>query len=233
MHRRWLKLCGALVATSAAAFSAASDHGDSPSALADPAADIGDMYSWMDGGRFVMVMNIFPGAPAGAKFSDQVQYWFHTQSGQTLGDAASTLDAVCTFDISQNIQCWAGDEYVSGDASNTKGLKSESGKLKVFAGLRDDPFFFNIDGFSDSIKLISEFLGMQNPDAAGCPSVDQATSGITLSKLTKDGMNGPAKDGFAGKNVLSIVLSLDKSMVNTGGPMVSVWGATRKNTKAN
>lgn len=228
MYTRGLKLSGALIATSIATFAFAADHGDSPAAAADPASDISDVYAWMDGGRLVLVMDIFPGAPATAKFSDQVQYWFHTQSGTSPSDVQSSLDAVCTFDAMQGIQCWAGSEYVSGDASNTKGLTSESGKLRVFAVLRDDPFFFNSDGFNDSIKLITEFLGMQNPDAAGCPSVDAATSGIALSKLTKNGMNGPGQNAFAGKNVLSIVLSLDKSIVNSGGSIVSVWGATRK-----
>ena len=44
--------------------------------------------------------------------------------------------------------CWLGtDEYVTGDASAITGLTSADGKLKVFAGLRADPFFFNLDGF--------------------------------------------------------------------------------------
>lgn len=226
--RPWLGRCAALCAMSAASLALAFDHSDSPAVASDPTADIADVYSWMDGERLVLVMNVFPGAGAEAKFSDQVQYWFHTASGTKLGDGVSTADAVCIFDGAQTAQCWAGDEYAAGDAGQTKGLKSDSGKLRVFAGLRDDPFFFNLEGFNDSIKFITEFLGMQNPDAAGCPTVDQATSGIAITKLNKNGMNGPGQNSFAGQNVLSIVMSLDKSIVNAGGPIVSVWGATRK-----
>ncbi|TMA23646.1 MAG: DUF4331 domain-containing protein, partial [Deltaproteobacteria bacterium] len=72
---------------------------------------------------------------------------FHTSSLSAFGSAAgSTQDIVCTFDAAQKLSCWAGNEYVSGDASNPAGLASGSGKLRVFAGLRDDPFFFNLHG---------------------------------------------------------------------------------------
>ena len=37
---------------------------------------------------------------------------------------------------------------------------------------------------------------------------------------------GPAKDFFAGKNVLSIVISIDKKMLNAGGPIMSAWAST-------
>jgi hypothetical protein len=61
----------------------AADHLDTPTVLADPAADMGDLYAWTsaDGQRLNLVMDI-----VGRRFSDQVQYVFHVESGPTFGD---------------------------------------------------------------------------------------------------------------------------------------------------
>jgi hypothetical protein len=39
---------------------------------------------------------------------------------------------------------------------------------------------------------------------------------------------GAAENFFEPLNVLSIVLEIDKALVNSGGPIVSVWGSTHK-----
>src|SRR5207249_2547815 len=39
---------------------------------------------------------------------------------------------------------------------------------------------------------------------------------------------GPAVDTFARFNVLAIVLSVSKSVLTQGGPIVSVWGSTNR-----
>ena len=62
--------------------------------------------------------------------------------------------------------------------------------------------------------------------------LDAATSGVLVGKLKTDPTSTPpggvAKDFFAGKNVLSIVLSVDKSLLNAGGPILSAWASTNK-----
>src|SRR4029078_5942445 len=103
------------------------------------------------------------------------------------------------------------------------------GKFKIFAGLRDDPFFFNLAGFKDAVAAIDAAEATLSFDPAGCPAVNAATSAALVGML-KGTMNGtmPAMDFFGGKNVLSIVISLDKALVNGGGPILSVWGSTNK-----
>lgn len=209
------------------------DHLDGPGVTADPAADITDVYSWLDGSKVVLVMNVAPLADTTSKFSDKVQYVFHTESAAAFGTAGTKVDVICTFDASQKISCWVGDKgYVTGDASATAGLESADKSVKVFAGLRDDPFFFNLDGFVDTVNTVESVAASLNFDPAGCPTIDAATSAVLVTKLSTDPTStppgGPAKDFFAGKNVLSLVLAIDKNMLNAGGPILSVWGSTNK-----
>ena len=60
----------------------ASDHLDSPTVIADPRTDIGDIYAWTspDHQQLNLVMTI-----VGHSFSDQVAYVFHVDSGRKFG----------------------------------------------------------------------------------------------------------------------------------------------------
>jgi hypothetical protein len=212
----------------------AADHQDGPAATASPAADITDVFAWMspDHAKMYLVLDLFPAATAAAKFDTNTLYVFHTTSKATLLATAGTpLDIICKFDAAQAIQCWAGGEYVSGATAGapTTGLKSASGKLTVWAGLRDDPFFFNLDGFKDLVATVKAAAPQLLPtvDASGCPVVDATTSGALVSALAHTHGNAPV-DHFAGLNVLAIVVSIDASLVTRGGPTVGVWASTNQ-----
>jgi Domain of unknown function (DUF4331) len=206
------------------------DHLDSPKASADATADINDLYAWMDTTNFVMVMTVNPAATAASKFSDAVQYAFHTTSGTAFGNAEGGLvDVICTFDAAQKIQCWAGkDEYVTGDASATTGLTSKSGKFKVFAGRRADPFFFNLDGFKETVKIVKGAAGGLSFDAAKCPALNAATSTLLVNQLKTAPGGGAPVDAFKEFDALAIVVSLDKTLINKGGAIVSASASTHK-----
>src|SRR5712692_2435549 len=140
----------------------AADHLDGPAASADPTADITDLFAWMssDAKTVYIILNVAPLATASTKFSTAVQYVVHTTSRASFGAAtSSSVNIICTFDASQKISCWAGNEYVNGDASTTAGISSGSNKLKVYAGVRDDPFFFNLDGFKNAAKTTIAIKG--------------------------------------------------------------------------
>lgn len=228
MSRRWLPFA-VLTVLLATPLSRAADHLDGPKASADPTADITDMFAWMssDAKTLYLIMNVFPQATAASKFSNAVQYVFHVTSRNNFGDAPSNpLNVICTFDTSQKISCWAGDEYVNGDASNTAGISSSSGKLRVFAGLRDDPFFFNLDGFKHTADTVKSAASSLTFDPAGCPNLPPATAAALRMQLRTDPGGGPPKDFFKNLNVLSIVIALDKTVATKGGSLVSVWGST-------
>lgn len=209
----------------------AADHLDGPAVTADPAADITDLFAWMssDASKVNLVMDVQPLADTNSKFSDAVQYVFHTTSQGAFGAAAAqSTNLICTFAASQTIQCWLGNqEYVTGDASNPAGISSADGKLKVFAGLRQDPFFFNLDGFHAATAAVQAAAANLTFDAAGCPQLDATTSSALVGLLsTNPDDGGAAQDFFAGKNVLAISVQVDKSLLTGGGSFVSVWAST-------
>lgn len=232
---KWLGLVGVaitLVALSSRVESA--DHRDAPATIADPASDINDLFAFMDGGRFVLAMTVTPFAGATAAFSDATKYVFHTSSGTAFGTTTSDETFICTFDAAQNVSCWAGtDDYVTGNASSaTAPLTSASGKLKVFAGLRADPFFFDLQGFKDTVSAVESMSSTLTFDSSGCPAVSAAISGVLVNTLKETTSTAaPTKtvaDDFAAANTLALVLSVDKSLVTKGGTMVSAWASTNK-----
>lgn len=216
----------------------AADHTDGPASFAfDKTADIADLFSWpsTDGKTTYLIMTVGKDLQAGAKFSDATKYVFHTASMPAYGAAPANvkpLDIICTFDAAQMASCWVGTdtvkEYVTGDASKVAGLASADGKLKVFAGLRDDPFFFNLTGFKHVASQVHDAAGGLSFDASKCPDVG-ATGPVLATNLTKDATGANAGvDDFKTFNNLAIVLALDTKLVTSGGPIVSVWASTNK-----
>src|SRR5947207_13272662 len=134
----------------------ASDHLDTPTVIADPAADIGDLFAWTssDGKSLNLVMDI-----VAHQFSDRLQYVFHVDSGQHFRRTTATTMIICTFDVANNVECWAGKgDYVHGNASNATGLNSDNRHFRVFAGLRDDPFFNNVKGMREASNVAGPAL---------------------------------------------------------------------------
>jgi hypothetical protein len=218
------------------------DHLDAPATTAEPAADINDVYTFMDGTNAVFAMTTFPAAPTTAAFSNTVQYVIHTSSGAAFGKTNTDFNIICEFDTTGKASCWGGTtEFVTGDATAVTGLKSASGKFTVFAGRRADPFFFNLDGFKATVKDVDNAapalidagtcVGVQNGcfNANGCPQLGTTTAAILATQLAKnpDGGGDPV-DFFANLNGMAIVVSVDKSLINVGGPIVSVWGSTHR-----
>jgi len=209
----------------------AADHLDGPQATMDPAADITDVYSFMDGTNVVLVLNVAPQAMAAtSKFSDKIQYVIHTESTDAFEAPGQKQDIIATFSADQKISLWIGsDIYLTGDASATTGLASADGKVKVFAGLRDDPFFFNFEGFTDAADTVASVAAGLTYDEAKCPTNVGASGPVVAGMLAKTNKGAdPAEDFFAGLNVLSIVIQVDKTILNKGGPLLALWGSTNK-----
>lgn len=210
----------------------AADHRDGPGTIAEPAADINDVYAWTETGKLVLAMTVFPVAPNDAQFSPEVQYVFHVERGGAFGAADTSTDIICTFGLDQKASCWVGTaDYVTGDAAAPEGLVSASGDTRVFTGLRADPFFFNLEGFLDTVSAVKAAASSLTFDAAGCPALDAATA-TTLQGLLKStqGGAGAAADFFLDLNTLSIVLEIDPSLIAGQGDFVSVWASTHSAT---
>ena len=224
-NSRLLTSVGALALALTPLTGLAADHADSPSVTADPSADITDLYAWMNGDKLALVLDV----QSAAMFSDAVQYVLHIDSGAGYGSADTETSILCRFDASQQIECWLGDDddYAKGDASSESGLTSTNGMFRVFAGMRDDPFYFNATGFGAVISTVVSAAGGLTFDAAGCPALDADTSNALVTQLMTEPGGGAAADDFNG-NVLSIVIEIDKDAVTAGGPVIGVWASTHR-----
>ena len=233
-------VCAALVPTAMAA-----DHADGPQATSNSALDITDVLAWTDsgGGKVNLIMDVVPQAnKTTSTFSNAGKYVFHLTSWTALAGApADSSEIICTFDGStpQKVSCWlvangATTDYASGDATALTGMASVNGNFTVFTGPRQDPFFFNLDGFKatiqDVVNAVPALMDAGAFNSFGCPSLDSATVTALNTQLSTDpNTGGPANDHFAGFDVLSIVIQLKTSAVtSTGHTVLSVWGSTNE-----
>jgi len=245
-----------VVGVGAPAFAA--DHADGPSAtqnLTDLSGDITDLFAFSDANNVNLIMDVSTNATSMSKFSNAIQYVFHVDGVTGLTDTAPFQSTViCTFDATQKVSCWLQQgttsvDYVTGDASPTAGLSSAAGKLKVFAGLRDDPFFFNIQGFRKVTSTVPAIAGSLKFTPGGCPLLDDpsspASSATVRTLLSKQsdgstaGVDDFAKGGKAAAplgiatltgNILALVVAIPKATLTNGGakPILGVWASTHK-----
>jgi hypothetical protein len=207
----------------------ASDHFDSPAMTANPQADIADIYAWTapSGGRLNLVMTI-----VGHSLSDRLRYVFHIDSGKAFGRTTASTMIVCRFPAPKIADCRLGDvDSVEGDATGPQGLEGRNHRFRLFAGLRDDPFYNNIKGSLGAYGAAAAAVKAGAPvDAGGCPHLDPAAAREVADQWRHtDG--GPATNLLANWTASAIVISVDLNVVSKGGGILAVWGSTATSTK--
>jgi hypothetical protein len=232
--------------------SRAADHVDSLSlnTAANKMGDLNDVFTWMNGDatKLNLALTVSPADDGTRSFGPSVQYAFHVRSrvgttGRDVLAAAGGVETnvICTFASNTSVQCWvvAGTTikaYVKGDPSSLTGLTSTDGKLKVFAGRRSDPFFFNLQGLRNAVAGIqAAAAGLTFTN--GCPNnlTDVQVGGLVATLAAQQPADAAAvppcsatvKDCFAGFNVMALVVQVDKTLVVNGtDTFLSVWAST-------
>ena len=230
----------------------AADHLDAPTIkmAANAMADINDVYTWntADGTSVNLVMTVSPGDDGTRHFGPSVQYVFHASSHPGADNATAIATpgteskVICTFTSDTAGECWvvlgsSVKDYVKGDFSSASGVSSADGKMKVFAGHRGDPFFFNLAGFHAAQHAVEAGAGTLTFNGAGCPVVPAAgaVSAKTLRALLTgvqptdpDGLCAPSQaDCFLHFNVMAIVVQVDKALLlQNSDHLLSVWGSS-------
>jgi uncharacterized protein DUF4331 len=208
------------------------------SPAASPMADITDVYAWMAGSNLNLVMDVSPRDDGTNAFGPAVLYVFHLTSKSGLNPGAGggiETQVICRFGSNTSVQCWVASggttkDYVTGDPSNTAGVTSPTGKVKVFAGRRSDPAFFNLAGFNTAIAMY-QALNIGTPDTPVCPTGLLSGQGLSLRTALGDPMSGSGSgsgsDSFAASSVMAIVVQIDKALVNTSpNTTIAVWAST-------
>ena len=185
----------------------AADHIDTPAVTNQP-SDITDLYVFRgsDANNLVFVANsqglMSPTASASAKFDANTVLEFNIDK---TGDNVEDLVIQCKYDAASNKMQVYGpvapsatgtksklEGNVTADVSVTPyGSAAVTGTgatgIKVFAGPRDDPFYFDLNRYKAIL--------------AG----------------TATAFANPGTDTFAGTNVMSVVVEVPKSLIGASG----------------
>ena len=204
------------------------DHGDAPLASNDAAADIGDVYAFLDPNdinQVVLILTIRGFIPAGenanfGQFDPRIMSVFELE---TTGDAVADIAIGVTFNpqtartVSQTatvlgvrlpsfaplFTLFTAPTTISSTAAvappQTVTTNAATG-IRFFAGMTDDPFFFDIPAFG---RFVNSVLN---------PPVDP-------SQLTR------GRDSFAGYNTMAIVLGIPRALLGTGN-FIGIGGRT-------
>ena len=221
-----------------------SDHQDSPTVVARPAADITDVFVYPnpnDPSRVVLQMNVDPlltpgAATTSAALDPDVLYQFKIAHGARAGVEDMVLQFIARGSgPSQTIAVYGPvtptqtgtDSTLVGEPQLVPFGRAETLKndVKVFIGPRADPFFFDIAQF---FKIIPDRNYQNQPSPP--PATATSFRGFTAQFNTTNGTQcdtTPSSDFLAGFNVLSIVFEAPKSLLAQGdSKMIHVWATT-------
>jgi hypothetical protein len=209
--KKKLLLGGLLSAVLVGGIIFAADHIDAPAVTGpgstSPGNDITDVYAFQspaDNSKMVLVMNtqglLSPTASAAAAFPSNVMYEFNIDNtGDNIEDLVIQClvqngkmrvygpVAVGTPGLTSTVKTNGASTEVAVTAYGATTINSSTNTngTRIFAGPRDDPFFFDLVRFKEVI--------------AG----------------TQTGFRTPGVDTFAGTNVMSIVVEVPKSLLGT------------------
>jgi len=247
VSRRIKALCALTLALVPAMFlmrAHASDHADTPAIAATPGADLTDVFvfpSPTNANNVVLVMNVHPLIPSGMGpstfFDPNVLYQFKIDN---VGDNVEHLVIQAKFGstgANQTVQIAGpiapsriGTTAVLETTSSVTGVYNKtfttSNGMTVFAGPREDPFFFDLDQFFTILPDRASPLGPTVKTSSGTTVSTAPADPNKPQAATFNGFPGTpaAQDFLKGFNVLSIVVELPKSMLGTG--KIGVWCTT-------
>ncbi len=197
--------CGAVAVLSTGR---ASDHLDGPRVTADPASDITDVFAFTspeDTSHAVFAMALTPYASASARFSSGVDYVFRIRrvtAPNPLTLDPTVLDIACDFDDGgvQTVRCTAPGGLSSQAQVGAVG-DGGAASMRVFAGLRSDPAFFDRQGALATVAADrTSFTGQNAFDHANVLAlvVEVDSRAAFASDAGLDGPGEPEAGGDAG-----------------------------------
>ena len=149
----------------------AADHIDAPLASGDNAADITDFYAWREGDDRLVAAIGFAGLdmPGSEGIYDRnVLYGIHIDTNlDNIPDHTVWARFGQAPDESWGVLIEGmpgGDDEVIGPVNE---VLDAGGDLQAFAGVRDDPFFFDFDGFQATLATADLSFDNANDSFAG------------------------------------------------------------------
>ncbi len=206
----------------------AADHADAPTTAHDLGADLNDVYLFLDPNdntRLIMILTvhgfIVPGENSNFGIFDQaIRYRFEIENTGdaspdafidvrfsprvAVGGVAQAQTATITLPTGRTFTAPSTNSSNTADVAPTPVITTDSvSNVTFFAGLVDDPFFFDIPAFGR----------FNNSIRAGAPDPSVFNRG---------------RDTFAGYSTMSIALSVPVALVKGAGNEVGVSCATQR-----
>lgn len=200
----------------------ASDHLDAPTTQGNSATDIGDFYAWHTPRNTIVAIITFNGGSPSMSYDPTVLYTIHIDNTATLAENQDILDN--DNDNASDIQIHArfGQNSVGDWGVQFLGIPGSdgpvvgpvqttltSGTAQAIAGVFDDPFFFDLDGFNATITNLVDDI---DPNDIGFSTVEM----------------GFPTDTFAGIDTMAVVVEFDLQLALDGNAdnFLQLWATT-------
>ncbi len=199
MNRSLIRSAGLLALLAGASISFAADHKEAPLITEDPAADINDVYAFpnpADATRIVLAMTVNPltnpNQNTNSNFSEAVRYRFEidfNNDGKSDRSIAVTFSHIengaqtMTVDFPGKTDDFTAPVSLPSFAAVAPAptITTSPTGITAFAGLRDDPFFFDLTGFNRFRNNTGTFSGR---DAFAGTNVSILVLEVPLQTLT-------------------------------------------------
>ncbi|MEE2829831.1 MAG: DUF4331 family protein [Myxococcota bacterium] len=168
----------------------AADHSEAPGVQADAAADINDLYAWHTADGTAVTIITFGGItnPETPVYDPDVLYGINSDT-----DGDNEADARVAFRFGMDADGNWGIQTTMGNALGMLTFEGPVGEVvtdpttgaKVWAGAADDPFFFDLQGFTDTLA--------NTADATDATDIAfTATDALAGANVTAIVFEGPA-----------------------------------------
>ena len=214
---------GVLLLPISAAISA--DHLDSPSVQNNHSLDINDLYAFKsptNANNIVLVMTVNPlaGVLSGTDFSSAGRYEFGVDNnGDAIPDKTFTVYFSAPKRGSQNVLVLRGNGSVLASGKTEQDITIAGGG-KMRAGLFDDPFFFDLNGFQDNFNFTgSDFFAGMNVSGIVLEIPRTELGGVNVGVSVKTMIGGTQFDRMGRPAINTVLLpSGQKDAFNAGVP---------------
>lgn len=228
-----------------------SDHQDSPTVVNRPGADITDVFVYpaLDNAQnVVLAMDVYPLIPSGMATSPQfaldpaVLYQFKIANNIGAGDFKEKLAIqFLAGSGAQNQTITMYGPAAPNEVGTTNTLVKQTGTfafnspttlnggIKAFAGVRRDPFFFDLAQF---FKIIPD-RNYTNHTGAAVPSPSASSFNGFAPGNAHGCLTTPASDFLTNFNVIQIAVEIPKTMLAPAGGTpgkIGVWATASTTT---
>ncbi len=212
----------------------ASDHAGTVQTVSKPGTDLTDLHIFpgSNANNVVLAMSVRPLIPAGqatpSKFSFDTDVLYQFKIDNTGDNVEDLVIQAKFFDTGANQRCFisgpvkptrTGTINVRETPLATSGVINQTfaptAGMQVFAGFREDPFFFDLEQFGNILPDRLVPPGLKPPPPPGQENTPMAASWRPP---------GAAKDFLANFNVLALVIEMPKAKLGNG--KIRVWETT-------